>query len=124
MQTDARFIENVENASQAGADLCREPYPLRFAAGKRATLAIQGEIAKPDFHEKLQTRANLSDHVCYNCLLLFSQIETANESQRVFHGLLAELMDVQLAALAGCRSLGGDGSGRVCVRHAFRVWCL
>src|SRR6266545_1965049 len=39
MQTDAGFIENVENASQTGADLCREPYPLRCAAGNLACLA-------------------------------------------------------------------------------------
>ena len=45
MQTDAGFIENVENASQTGADLCREPDPLCFAAGKCTALAIQREIA-------------------------------------------------------------------------------
>ena len=45
MQTDAGFIENVENASQTGADLCREPDPLCFAAGKCTALAIQCEIA-------------------------------------------------------------------------------
>ena len=85
MQTDAGFIENVKNASQTGADLCREPYPLRFAAGKRAALAIQCEIAEPDLDEKLQARANLADNVCYDGLLLLGQVETANESQRVFH---------------------------------------
>jgi hypothetical protein len=31
MQTDAGFIENVENPSQTGTDLGRETYPLRFA---------------------------------------------------------------------------------------------
>ena len=98
MQTDAGFIENVENASQTGADLRREPYPLRFAAGKRAALAIQCEIAEPDLDEKLQARANFANNVCYDGLLLLGQVETANESQRVFHGLLAELMDVQFAA--------------------------
>ena len=97
MQTDAGFIENVENASQTGADLCREAYPLRFAAGKRAALAIQCEIAEPDLDEKLQARANLADNVCYDGLLLLGQVETANESQRVFHVLLAELMDIQFA---------------------------
>ena len=87
MQTDAGFIENVENASQTGADLCREAYPLRFAAGKRAALAIQCEIAEPDLDEKLQPRSNLADNVGYDGLLLFGQVETANELQRVFHGL-------------------------------------
>src|SRR5262245_30717386 len=101
MQTDAGFIKNVENASQTGADLCREPYPLRFAAGKRATLAIQCEIAEPNFHKKLQARANLATNVCYDRLLLLRQVQTTNESQRVFHGLLAELMDIQFVAVLG-----------------------
>ena len=34
MQTDARFIQNVKNAGQSGADLRREPNSLRFAAAK------------------------------------------------------------------------------------------
>src|SRR5512132_562495 len=99
MQTDAGFIEDVENASQTGADLCREPYALRFPSGKRAALAIQCEIAEPNFYEKLQTRANLADNVCYDGLLLLGQVESASELQGVFHGLLAELMDVQFAAV-------------------------
>src|SRR5262249_62208158 len=110
MQTDAGFIKDVKNARQTGADLCREPYPLRFASRKRAALAIQGEIAQPYFHEKLQARANLANNVCYDGLLLLGQVEIANKSQRVFHGLLAELMDVQFAALPARRSLGQGGS--------------
>src|SRR6476620_9562023 len=101
MQPDAGFIENVQNASQTGADLCGESYPLRFAAGKRAALAIQCQIAKPDLRKKLQPRANLADHVCHDCLLLFGQVEIGNELQRVFHVLLAELMDIQFMAISG-----------------------
>src|SRR5260370_15248682 len=101
MKSDARSIENVENASQTGADLCGESYPLRFAAGKRAALAIQCQIAKPDLHKKLQPRANLADHVCHDRLLLFGQVEIGNELQRVFHVLLAELMDIQFAVVSG-----------------------
>ena len=94
MQTDAGFIENVENTGQTGADLRREPYALRFAAGKRAALTILCEIAEPNFGEELQTGLNLADNVCYDGLLLLRQVESANKLQRVFHGLLAELMDV------------------------------
>ncbi len=41
-------------------------------------------------------------------MLLFGQVEIGDESQRVFHGLLAELMYVQFAALP---VLDGDGKG-------------
>src|SRR5215472_13297241 len=120
MQTDAGFIKNVENAGQSGADLCREPYALGFAAGQRAALAIQREIAEPNFQEKLQARANLADNICCDGLLLLAQVETANESQRVFNGLLAELMNVQFAGVLARRSLGGGRSGLDCDSKDFR----
>src|SRR5262245_29989623 len=120
MQTDAGLIKNVENASQTRADLCREPYPLRFATRKRAALAIQCEIAKPDLQKKFQARANFANNICYDGLLLFGQIETCNESQRTFHRLLTELMDVQFAAVRARRSLGGGGSGLDCDSKDFR----
>src|SRR5215475_2369484 len=120
MEPNAGFIQNVKNTSQTGADLCREPYPLRFAAGKGAAFAIQCEIAEPNFYEKLQARANLADNVCYDGLLLLGQVEGANELQRVFHGLLAELMNVQFAAVLARRSLGGGGSALDCDSKDFR----
>src|SRR6476659_1648878 len=119
MQTDARFIENVENASQTGANLRRESYPLRFATGKRAALAIQGEIAKPDLHQKLQAGTNLADNVCCNRLLLIGQVEIRNESQRIFHVLLAELMDIQFAVQSSRTGLSAGESGLDCDRKDF-----
>ncbi len=59
MQPDARLVEHIEHAGQAGADLRREPDALRFAAGKRAALAIEREIIEPDFEEKFEPRRNL-----------------------------------------------------------------
>src|SRR3954463_4326892 len=120
MQTDARFVENVENASQTGANLRRESYPLRFASGKRAALAIQGQIAQPDLHQKLQARTNLADNVCCDRLLLIGQVEICNESQRVLHVLLAELMDIQFAVQSSRCSLSGGESGLDCDSKDFR----
>src|SRR6188474_1312847 len=120
MQADAGFIENVKNASQTRADLRREPYPLRFPARKRAAFAIQCEIPEPHFHEKLQARANLANNVCCDGLLLLGEVETANESQRIFHVLLAELMDVQFAVQLAVSSLGRGGVGLDCDSKDFR----
>ncbi len=39
VQPDARLVEDVEHADQAGADLGRQPDPLRLAAGQRAATA-------------------------------------------------------------------------------------
>src|SRR4029078_3017175 len=108
VKTDAGFIENVEHARQTRADLCRETYPLRLAARKRAALAIQREIAEPDLREKLQARSNFANNVYYDGLLLLAEIERAKESPRVFHRLLAELMDVQFPAVLGLDCNGKD----------------
>src|SRR5947199_297231 len=48
MQADARFVENVEDADQARADLRGEANALGFAAAERAAFAIQREIAETD----------------------------------------------------------------------------
>ena len=56
MQSDAWFIEDIKNAGQTGADLRGQPNALRFAAGKRAALAIEREIAEPDFEQKFPSR--------------------------------------------------------------------
>ncbi len=53
MQADARLVQNVKNPCQAGADLRRQPDALRFPAGKRPALAIEGEIAESNLDEKL-----------------------------------------------------------------------
>ena len=41
VQADARLVEHVEHADQAGADLGGEPDALRLAARQRAGAAIQ-----------------------------------------------------------------------------------
>ena len=56
MQSNAWFIENVKDSREPGADLGRQSNSLRFTPGKRAALAIEREIAEPNFDEKLQAR--------------------------------------------------------------------
>ena len=63
MQADARFVQNIENAGQTGADLRGEPNALRFAAGKRAAFAIEREIIESDFEQKLQARINFAHDI-------------------------------------------------------------
>ena len=56
VQADARLIEHVEAAREAGADLRREPDALRFAAAERAAFAIERKVAEADFDEEAQPR--------------------------------------------------------------------
>src|SRR5260370_28611687 len=51
MQSNALLVQNVKNARKTGADLRRQPDPLRFSAGKRAALPIERVIAEAHFNE-------------------------------------------------------------------------
>ena len=55
MQTNTRFIENVKDSGQLGADLGGKPDPLGLTARQGAGFAIKGEIAQTDITEKTQT---------------------------------------------------------------------
>src|SRR5712671_413048 len=111
MQTDARFIEDIKDSSQAGPDLGGEPDPLRFAATERAALAIEREIAQPDLEQELQTRFNFTHHFRRDLLLLGRERDLGNKLRRRFDRQLGKLMDIE-------RSLGpGLGSGLRRDRH-------
>ena len=60
MQPDARFVEHVEHAHQARADLRRQPDALRFAARERRGPAIQAEIIQPDRDQQFQPRGHFA----------------------------------------------------------------
>jgi hypothetical protein len=55
VQADRRFVEHIEHAGQAGADLAGEADALALAAGKRAGGAIEVEVIEADIVEEAQT---------------------------------------------------------------------
>ena len=54
MQTDARLIQHVKHAGQTRTDLRGQTNALGFAAAQCPALAIEREVAKPDFDQKLE----------------------------------------------------------------------
>ena len=83
MQADARLIEHVEAAGEAGADLRGEPDALRFAAGKRAALAVEREIAEADLHEEIEAIQHLAAHLRGDESLLLREVERRQELLRL-----------------------------------------
>ena len=59
MQADARFIEDVEHADQAAADLACQADPLGLAAGQRRRRALECQIVEADVEEKTKPAADL-----------------------------------------------------------------
>ena len=60
VQPDRGLVEDVHDADQAGADLGREPDPLRLAAGERARRAGQREVADADVVEEGEPLGDLA----------------------------------------------------------------
>src|SRR6185436_18461897 len=52
VQANARLIQDVKHPHESRTNLRRQPDALRFAAGKRAALAIQGEVAGSNVLQK------------------------------------------------------------------------
>ena len=48
VQADRRLVEHVERVHQPGAERVGERDPLGLAAGQRARLAVEREVAEPD----------------------------------------------------------------------------
>src|SRR5690606_11738777 len=58
MQANGRFVEDVHDADQAGADLAGQANALGFATGQRVGAAFQCQVIKADVDQKLQAFAN------------------------------------------------------------------
>ena len=54
VQADARLVEDVHHVHEAAAEVLDHPDPLRFAAGQRVGLPIQGEVLEADVDHVLQ----------------------------------------------------------------------
>ena len=59
VEADARLIQDIEHAYEAGADLGREPDPLRFAAGKTCRAPTQGQVSQSDISKEAEPVGDL-----------------------------------------------------------------
>ena len=71
MEADRGFVEDVEDAGEAAADLGGEADALCFAAGERAGAAVEGEVAEADFIEESEPLGDLAGDVVDDVFLLF-----------------------------------------------------
>ena len=62
VQSDARFIQDIENTGESGTDLCGQTDPLRLASRKGHRRPIQAEIVQTHIQQEPQTHADLSQH--------------------------------------------------------------
>ena len=97
VQADARLVEDVEHAHQAGADLRRQPDALRLAARERAGAAVEVEIVEADAEQELQPRADLAEHLTARVRAAAGRLDRAEECLQLVE---VELPDVVNGAAA------------------------
>ena len=85
MQADAGFVEHIEHARQAGADLAGEADALALAAGQGSAGAVEVEIIQPDIVEEAQAFVDFLEDCLGNLLLLVGQrlVNAAEPDERV-----------------------------------------
>ena len=74
VQADAGFIEHIEHAREAGADLAGEADALALAARQGAGGAIEVEIIEPDIVEEAEPLVDFLEDALGDLLLLRGEL--------------------------------------------------
>src|SRR5580693_2321687 len=69
MQTNGRFVQNVEDTTQIRPKLRGQSDPLRFAAAQRFRGTAEREITQPDIFHEAQALSNFGDEIGGNGFL-------------------------------------------------------
>ena len=93
VEPDRRLVEDVEDADELGADLRREPQPLRLAARQRLRGAVELEVADADVGEEGEPLADLLHDPVADQLLGRRQAELVEEAERPGDRQAGELVD-------------------------------
>ena len=81
MQTDGRLVEQVEYASESGADLRGETDALRLAAREGSGAALKVDIAQADAFEKVEPGANFLQQLASDFLFALVGLDLSEKGQ-------------------------------------------
>ena len=101
MQPDGRFVEQVEYASEAGADLRGEADALGFAARKRRCAAVEVDIPKADALQKSKAGTDLLQQLSGDFLFALLQLHVGEEGQALCDGQAGDFNDSLVAQIDG-----------------------
>ncbi|MNS47500.1 hypothetical protein D3C72_800340 [compost metagenome] len=77
VQTNGRFVKDVQNTDETGADLAGQTNTLCFATGQRVGTAVQRQVVETDVDEELQTLANLLEDLVGDFAATASHLQLA-----------------------------------------------
>ena len=106
VQADARLIQDIQHAHEAGADLSGQADTLALAAGEGRRRSGQGQIAQADALQEAQAGADLLEDLRRDEHVLLAEIQLVEKAQGVHHRELRKLGNVESAHRDGqCRRL-------------------
>ena len=83
VQADGRFVQDVEHAHEAGADLGGQPDALGFAAGQRAGRAFQVQVLQADVEQEGQAGLDLLEDLVRDLGFAAGEDEVVQEVRRI-----------------------------------------
>ena len=100
VQSNARFIQDIQYIHQLGADLRGEADPLAFPSGKAPGTPVEGQIIQTNVQQEFQPPAQFFKDVSGNGKLAFAQalfnaLEPAEEFNDVHTGQAGDVLSVQ-----------------------------
>ncbi len=95
VQTDGRLVEHEQRVDQRGAERGGEIDPLDLAAGQRARLPIEVQVAETDVGQILEPRAHLGEQQIGGLIERRGQREPREKFAALVDGLEHELADIE-----------------------------
>ena len=93
VQPDARLVEDVEDAHQAGPDLGGQPDALGLTAGQGAGRAVEREVVEADVEQEAQSGVDLLDHPLGDLALAGGEVDLLEELRAVGDGQRTDRRD-------------------------------
>ena len=109
VKADRRLVQNVQNAHEAGADLCCQANALGLTAGKRRRGAIERQIVESDIDQKTQALQDFLDDAPADELLTLGKLQALKKLERLATRQAADIVN-GLAAHGDGKHLGTQAS--------------
>jgi hypothetical protein len=101
VEADGGFIEDVEDASESGAELGSEADALGFAAGEGGGAACEGEVTESDIDEEAEPFADFAEEVASDACFVAGEGEMFEEVEGLIEGPAADLVEREAVELDG-----------------------
>ena len=124
MEADRGFVEHIEHAGEAGADLGCQPDALALAAGERGGPAFQRQISQPDSVEEFQAGSDLLEQLCGDHRLRRIEHDLREERAGSTDRQGAELVERQLRRPGFSWRCGGGLTLRGFAPRGFFIRCF